>query len=148
MSDESLAARRLREYREAKQGIGQKELRRKQLASESLLALSKLAKLESELNQKFIDTEANRRKAKSLTKTKPCNDGLRHGDRIPGSRHYRAFCKRCGCAMRVDAAYTVNGGKEIYCETCSPTKPLLNSRATRDESPWQENAIRAMEDQQ
>ena len=29
------------------------------------------------------------------------SDGLRHGDRIPGSRLFRAFCRACGEAMRV-----------------------------------------------
>lgn len=44
-------------------------------------------------------------------------DGLRHGDRIPGSRLFRAFCRGCGEAMRVT-------DPDLYpdCEECSGAK--------------------------
>lgn len=68
---------------------------------------------------------------------------LRRGEPIPGSRYFRAFCGRCGDPMRVDYAHL---REATYCETCAP-RPLKNRAATKDDTnPYQENAVRSMED--
>ena len=72
-------------------------------------------------------------------------DNLRHGDPIPGSRFFRAFCHRCEEPMRVNYS-TIETGKPVWCEQCEP-RPLSNTSATRnDTDPWGENAVRALED--
>jgi len=69
--------------------------------------------------------------------------GLKRGDRIPGSRYFRDFCKRCETPMRVGEAGLRIG---VCCEDCEP-RQLSQAAATQDDlSPWQENAIRAMEE--
>ncbi len=73
-------------------------------------------------------------------------DSLQHGDPIPGSRFFRAFCNRCNEPMRV-SGNTITIGIPVFCEQCEP-RPLANTAATKDEAnPWGENAVRAMEDQ-
>jgi hypothetical protein len=47
-------------------------------------------------------------------------DALEHGDPIPGSRYFRAFCNRCRTPLRVTEARL---GEENFCEECSPRKP-------------------------
>lgn len=49
--------------------------------------------------------------------TKRHRDGTKHGDPIPGSRFYRAFCARCGEPMRVQEA---NLNRENMCSDCDP----------------------------
>lgn len=44
-------------------------------------------------------------------------DGLRHGDRIPGSNYFRAFCEDCREPMRV-----IDPEWICRCETCSGAK--------------------------
>lgn len=44
-------------------------------------------------------------------------DKLRHGDRIPGSRLFRAFCEGCGEPMRV-----ADPDSHPDCEECSGSK--------------------------
>jgi hypothetical protein len=78
------------------------------------------------------------------------NRQLRIGDPIPGSRFFRAYCRRCNEPMRVDGGMlmAMQSGRPVYCEQCDP-KPLANTAATKEEGPgpWGENAVRAMEDQ-
>ena len=70
---------------------------------------------------------------------------LLHGDQIPGSRFFRAFCHRCKEPMRVPYS-TIQIGKPVWCEECEPRR-LANVAATKDETdPWGENAVRALED--
>lgn len=70
---------------------------------------------------------------------------LRSGQRIPGSRYFRAYCLRCKCPMRVTETKLDTGS---MCRDCDPDPSrLASSPATVDDlSPWQENAIRAMEE--
>ena len=69
----------------------------------------------------------------------------KRGDKIEGSRFYRAFCLRCNEPMRVPES-TILSGIPTFCEQCHP-RPLKSRAATKDEeSPWGENAVRAMED--
>ena len=77
----------------------------------------------------------------NTTNSKP----LLRGDPIPGSILYRDFCRECGEPMRVDLT-TARKKHSPCCERCEPHQ-LANMPATMDDlSPWQENAIRAMED--
>lgn len=70
---------------------------------------------------------------------------LRRGDPIPGSRFVRAYCDRCDAPMRVSSKQLMTV-TPIYCECCDPPV-IIPSAATKDDlSPWQENAIRAMEE--
>ena len=66
---------------------------------------------------------------------------------IVGSRFglWRVYCAECGEPGRVIAAECA---QEWYCERCSPRElPLLGISATKDDmSPWQENAIRCLEE--
>lgn len=49
--------------------------------------------------------------------TKRHRDGTKHGDPIPGSRFFRAFCARCHTAMRVQEERLT---KENWCSDCNP----------------------------
>lgn len=42
------------------------------------------------------------------------------GEKIAGSRFYRAFCARCSDPLRVDEE-VLKKGIDLYCEQCSPT---------------------------
>ena len=69
----------------------------------------------------------------------------RQGDSIPGSVLYRAFCCRCDEPIRVTWS-DLQKQKQFWCHDCDP-KPQPSTAATKDDiSPWQENAIRCMED--
>lgn len=49
---------------------------------------------------------------------KKASDGTKSGDKIPGSRWFRAFCSRCGEPMRVQDPTEIH-----FCSECSPNKP-------------------------
>lgn len=68
--------------------------------------------------------------------------GEKRGEKIPGSRFVRDFCNDCGTPMRVVAIDIPH-----WCEDCDPKPSISSTAATRDDiSPWQENAIRDLED--
>ncbi len=69
-----------------------------------------------------------------------------HGDHIPGSGFYRAFCEGCGEPMRVSRA---DLGHAVWCERCDPPAPRRRKPKPSDStetSPAWENAVRALED--
>lgn len=68
----------------------------------------------------------------------------RRGDPIKGSKLFREFCDTCGEPMRV--TLTRVGIKDLCkCEKCRGPHTFLP--ATKDDdNPWQQNAIRQMED--
>jgi hypothetical protein len=68
---------------------------------------------------------------------------LIHGDSIPGSALYRAFCHYCGDPIRVNASDLA--GKNC-CHRCDSEESMPLPATADDANPWQENAIRAMED--
>jgi DNA-directed RNA polymerase subunit RPC12/RpoP len=65
------------------------------------------------------------------------------GQQIPGSKYFRDFCARCGAAMRVTSNRIGDG---MWCEDCNP--PLIRNKPLilDDDNPWQQIAIRAMEE--
>jgi hypothetical protein len=75
----------------------------------------------------------------------------RPGERVPGSRWVRAFCVGCGTPIRV-MTYVKNF--PYLCEKCRPLqtthlpRPPAPDHDGEEASPWQENAIRLMEDQE
>lgn len=122
MSNEPIYKRRLREYRKAKS---------KSRVNATLPVSAPTPTPRSPLSDNTTDS----------TYSKP----LRRGDPIPGSILYRDFCRECGEPMRVDRT-TARKKHSPCCERCEPHQ-LANMPATTDDlSPWQENAIRAMED--
>lgn len=65
------------------------------------------------------------------------------GQRIPGSRYFREFCSRCYAPLRVTESKI---GYGVQCEDCDPN-PLRQRPASKDDdNPWQQIAIRALED--
>lgn len=60
------------------------------------------------------------RTTNKVSSTKVCPiDGTVAGDRIPGSKHFRAFCGGCGEAIRVrDRHLAVHGTP--CCDDCTP----------------------------
>jgi hypothetical protein len=75
----------------------------------------------------------------------------RPGERVPGSRWFRAYCVGCGTPMRV-VKYIKH--YPYLCEECCPLRmdpprrPPSPNHEGEEASPWQEVAIRHMEDQQ
>ena len=45
---------------------------------------------------------------------------LKHGDRVPGSRWFRAYCPGCGEAMRV-TQFDLKKPDRCWCGDCDPT---------------------------
>lgn len=45
-----------------------------------------------------------------------------HGEPIPGSRLFRAYCSRCGTAIRV-TGQALNHPSLCQCEQCGPRRP-------------------------
>jgi tRNA A37 threonylcarbamoyladenosine synthetase subunit TsaC/SUA5/YrdC len=120
--DESAAHKRLSKYREAKQ-----------------TARKNAAKELERPNAKVVEAVRYEMPTPIVIKKRK----ERHGDAIPNSMFFRAFCSRCDEPMRVSQ---LNLSRNNYCESCDP-KIKTNTKATKDDlSPWQENAIRAMEE--
>jgi hypothetical protein len=67
------------------------------------------------------------------------------GSRIPGSIYVREYCAICGDPIRVLPAVV---GCEPQCSACEDwNRDKACQKATKNDiSPWQENAIRALEE--
>ncbi len=65
------------------------------------------------------------------------------GQQIPGSKYFREYCSRCGAPMRVTSAKL---GYGLQCEDCDPNSVRHRPATRDDESPWQQIAIRQLED--
>ena len=76
------------------------------------------------------------------------------GDPYPltDSKHHlwRAWCSECGEPLRVSAnvLFRDDGSiRPLLCDTCFPHTPPAGHNMFKDDmSPWQENAVRYMED--
>ena len=77
---------------------------------------------------------------------RPDNTDVAAGQRIPGSKYVRAFCRECGAAMRVSKG-VFDSGCYTTCADCDRPVYLCHGTSnTVDEynGAW-DNAVRALE---